>query len=63
MKAAADSEGENQDPDMQRAMDLVELHYGVKMKHVQEGGGEDAALREARRRVDGVLEKLGKRKS
>lgn len=44
-----------EDPDMQRAMDLVELHYGVKMKHVQ---GEDAALRQARRQVDAVLEKL-----
>lgn len=44
-----------EDPDMQRAIDLVELHYGVKMKHVQ---GEDAALRQARREVDMVLEKL-----
>ena len=40
---------------MQRAIDLVELHYGVKMKHMQ---GEDAALRQARREVDNVLEKL-----
>ena len=40
---------------MQRAIDLVELHYGVKMKHTQ---GEDAALRQARRKVDMVLEKL-----
>ena len=40
---------------MQRAIDLVELHYGVKMKHAQ---GEDAALRQARREVDMVLEKL-----
>lgn len=40
---------------MQRAIDLVELHYGVKMKHVQ---GEDAALRQARGEVDVVLEKL-----
>lgn len=44
-----------EDPDMQRAIDLVELHYGVKMKHMQ---GEDAALRQARREVDKVLEKL-----
>ena len=43
-----------EDPDMQRALDLVELHYGVKMKHVQ---GEDAALTQARREVDMVLEK------
>lgn len=44
-----------ENPDMQRAIDLVELHYGVKMKHVQ---GEDAALRQARGEVDVVLEKL-----
>lgn len=51
---------EGEDPDMQRAMDLVGLHYGVKMKHVQ---GEDAALRQARRQVDAVLEKLENHKS
>ena len=50
----ADEEA-GEDPDMQRAIDLVELHYGVKMKHAQ---GEDAALRQARRKVDMVLEKL-----
>ncbi len=44
-----------EDPDMQRATDLVELHYGVKMKHMQ---GEDAGLRQARKEVDMVLEKL-----
>ena len=44
-----------EDPDMQRAIDLVDLHYGVKMKHAQ---GEDAALRQARKEVDMVLEKL-----
>ena len=44
-----------EDPDMQRAIDLVDLHYGVKMKHAQ---GEDAALRQARREVDMVLDKL-----
>jgi len=40
---------------MQRAIDLVELHYGVKMNHMQ---GEDEGLRQARRDVDRVLEKL-----
>ena len=40
---------------MQRATDLVELHYGVKVKHMQ---AEDAGLRQARREVDVVLEKL-----
>ncbi|CAF9924713.1 MAG: hypothetical protein ALECFALPRED_002817 [Alectoria fallacina] len=45
-----------EDLDMQRATDLVELHYGVKMKHSQ---GEDAGLRRARREVDMLLENLG----
>lgn len=45
-----------EDPDMQRATDLLELHYGVKMKHML---GEDAGLTQARRDVDMVLEKLG----
>ena len=40
---------------MQRAIDLVGLHYGVKMKHVQ---SEDAGLKQARKEVDMVLEKL-----
>lgn len=48
-----------EDPDMQRATDLVDLHYNVKMKHVQ---GDDAGLMQARREVDMVLQKLeGKR--
>lgn len=40
---------------MQRAIDLVELHHGVKMSHME---GEDAGLRLARRDVDRVLEEL-----
>ena len=44
-----------EDPDMQRATDLVDLHYGVKMKHVQ---CDDTGLRQARKEVDKVLEKL-----
>ena len=43
-----------EDPDLQRAMDLVDLHYGVKMKHTQ----EEEELMQARREVDMVLEKL-----
>ena len=51
---------------MQRAIDLMDLHCNVKIKHVQ---GEDAGLRQARREVNLVLEKLegnslkGKRRS
>ena len=40
---------------MQRATDLVELHYGVKVKHVQ---GLDSGLLQARRNVERVLEGL-----
>ncbi|KAI4093970.1 MAG: hypothetical protein LQ348_001575 [Seirophora lacunosa] len=45
----------NNDPDMQRALDLLELHHGVKMKHVQ---GEDRGLTQARKEVDTVLASL-----
>lgn len=38
-------------------MDLMELHHGFKMKHVQ---GEDRGLMQARRDVDAVLAKLSK---
>jgi len=37
----------------------MELHYGVKMNHMQ---GEDVGLEVARRDVDTVLEKLERRK-
>lgn len=47
------------DVDMRRAMDLVELHYGVKMNHLQAG---DAELKQARMDVDRVLEKLERKK-
>lgn len=43
------------DVDMKRVIDLVELHYGVKMNYMQ---GEDAGLRKARTDVERVLEKL-----
>ena len=45
----------DEDPDLQRASDLLNLHQGVKMKHIQ---GEDTALTQARREVDMVMEKL-----
>ncbi len=47
--------GAHNDPDMQRATDLVELHYGVKMNHMQ---GEGADLKQARIDVDRVLKTL-----
>ena len=42
---------------MQRATDLVELHYEVKVKHVR---GLDDRLVRARRDVDRALEDLSK---
>jgi len=38
------------DPDLQRAKDLVKLHYAVKVKHVN-GGRIDEALEDARHAV------------
>ncbi|KAL8672179.1 MAG: hypothetical protein Q9168_003343 [Polycauliona sp. 1 TL-2023] len=43
------------DPDMERALDLIDLHQGVKMAHVQ---GQDQGLTQARKDVDAVLAEL-----
>ncbi|KAL8820138.1 MAG: hypothetical protein Q9223_001588 [Gallowayella weberi] len=43
------------DPDMERATDLMELHHAVKVRHIQ---GADEGLMQARRDVDAVLAKL-----
>ena len=43
------------DVDMKRVIDLVDLHYGVKMNYMH---GEDAGLRKARTDVERVLEEL-----
>ena len=48
------------DVDMKRVIDLVGLHYGVKMNYKQ---GEDAGLRKARTDVERVLEKLESKKT
>ena len=47
------------DADLQRALDLVELHYGVKEKHLQ---GTDEGLVAARREVNKVLADLQRKK-
>ena len=52
------TEGDKGDVDMQRAIDLVALHYGVKMKHIQ---GDDEGLKQARRDVNAVLKGLSKK--
>ncbi|MCJ1409195.1 hypothetical protein MMC19_003273 [Ptychographa xylographoides] len=48
------------DPDLKRALDLVDLHYGVKEKHMQ---GADMGLKKARMEVQRVMDGLdgGKR--
>lgn len=43
------------DVDLQRAVDLMDLHYGLKMKHVQ---SLDRGLQKARFEVDGALQRL-----
>ena len=54
MKSGTDADMDD-DVDMKRVIDLVDLHYGVKMNYKQ---GEDAGLRKARTDVERVLEKL-----
>ena len=46
---------QGEDPDLQRVIDLVDLHYGLKEKHVQ---GMDTGLQKARIDVNRVLERL-----
>ena len=43
------------DVDMRRAKDLVDLHYGLKMKHVE---GDDMGLEQARKNVQEIFRKL-----
>ncbi|MCJ1356946.1 MAG: hypothetical protein MMC33_006942 [Icmadophila ericetorum] len=50
-------EGAESDPDLQRAIDLIDLHYGVKEDHVQ---GRDTGLQQARADVARVIEHLNK---
>lgn len=57
MKLEDRKEDQEDDVDMQRATDLVELHYGVKVRYSAPEGGKE--LVRARRDVDGVLERLG----
>ncbi|KAI4227860.1 MAG: hypothetical protein L6R36_002083 [Xanthoria steineri] len=55
LHATKSSHGVKDDPDLERALDLIELHQGVKMTHVQ---GQDQGLTQARRDVDAVLAEL-----
>jgi hypothetical protein len=47
---------QEEDPDLQRAKDLVQLHYSVKVAHAD--GVVDEGLLEARRAVREVLDGL-----
>ena len=49
------------DPDLQRAKDLIALHYDVKVKHQQSGLDDD--LLQARRDVYNVLSQLAQNRS
>jgi len=50
------SQQQEEDPDLQRAKDLVQLHYSVKRAHAD--GVVDEGLLEARRAVREVLDEL-----
>lgn len=50
---------EQTDKDLQRARDLVDLHYNLKVKHME---GHDSDLKQARSNVDEVLQSLEKEK-
>ena len=52
------NEAPERDPDLRRALDLVELHEKVKLKHAR---GQDERLRQARTDVDRVWEELQRR--
>ncbi|KAL8850704.1 MAG: hypothetical protein Q9221_004352 [Calogaya cf. arnoldii] len=54
-QTSKDTHETENDPDMERALDLIELHQGVKMKHVR---GQDEGLMQARKDVDAVLAEL-----
>ncbi|KAE9985386.1 hypothetical protein BLS_008325 [Venturia inaequalis] len=49
------------DTDLQRAKDLVELHYAVKVKHLSKGNGgveADESLEDARHAVKVAMEEM-----
>jgi hypothetical protein len=54
--SSKESVTENSDPDLQRANDLISLHYGVKVKYME--NGLDPELLQARREVANVLSQL-----
>jgi hypothetical protein len=47
-----------EDPDLQRAKDLIDLHYMVKVKHVR-SGGVDEELEDVRHAVDVAMREMG----
>jgi hypothetical protein len=57
--AATTDDAGTTDPDLQRAKDLLELHYGVKVKYQEEG--LDGELQRAREDVERVSRELSMR--
>lgn len=53
--APSTTQAESADPDLQRALDLVDLHFSVKVKHLQ---GPDVGLQRASADVDAVRRKF-----
>ena len=51
----SESERTEENPDLQRALDLMDLHYGVKIRHMEHG---EAELEKAREGVRKVIENL-----
>lgn len=57
-RKATELQGSRGDADMMRAVDLVELHDEVKLKHTK---GDDAGLQQALKEVDEVSRALERR--
>ena len=55
--ASIPKNGLESDPDLKRAKELVDLHYGMKLKYRESGLDQD--LLQARRNVESVKRSLG----
>jgi transposase len=58
-KAYTQQEAKEDDPDLQRAKDLVDLHTNVKVKLEEQG--LDAELKSLRKRVDSLVAYINRR--
>lgn len=55
--ASSPKNGSETDPDLKRAKELVDLHYGMKLKYRESGLDQD--MLKARRDVESVRRSLG----